>query len=248
MQINFYEEYPTKENLDKLRLVNFPTKIFIAAKSLREFEDLERKVKKIKKDAEVAYWPIVKNSYWISPFSNTCDLVRLFRELEKFEGHMLIDLEFPVLNKEMILKNLFSFWRNKKLIMNFLEKNKARITTAQAPPVLGWGFRRVFGLDYDIKLEKGLMFYTSTLKQNHVYSLLVGRIKGLLRGIEDKKNYNIGLGIIAKGVLTTEAILTPKDLKKDLEFMKNAGFEKVVIFRLGGLNKDYVSVIKKFLK
>ncbi len=74
MQINFYEEFPTDENLMKLKLVKCPTKLFVAADSLKEFKELEKKVKKIKKNTEVGYWPIIKNSYWISQFANHSDL------------------------------------------------------------------------------------------------------------------------------------------------------------------------------
>ena len=133
MQIEFYEEFPSKKNLEKLKLIKFPTKIFIAGKSIKEFQKFENIAKKYKKNLEVAYWPIIKNSYWISPFSNTEDLVETFKKLETIENSLLIDLEFPLKNKLMILKNSFSFFRNKKLIKKFLEKNYKRITTAEYP-------------------------------------------------------------------------------------------------------------------
>ena len=62
MQIDFYEEYPTEKNLEKLKLVKYPLRLFVAAHSLEEFKTLEKKVKKIKKNTETCYWPIVKNS------------------------------------------------------------------------------------------------------------------------------------------------------------------------------------------
>ncbi len=246
MQIDFYAEFPTRANLDKLKLVSFPCRVFVAAKSLKEFRELEKKIRVINRKIECAYWPIVNNSYWVSPFSNTSDLVELFSELERGKEHLLMDLEFPMLNKKLILKNLIWFFKNKKLIVRFLEENKNRITTAQSLPVLGWGLERLVGIDYDIELEKSLMFYTSTLKQNNVW-FLVGRIRRKLEEIEDKKNVVIGLGVIAKGVLTTEEILSASGLEKDLEFAKGAGFEKVIIFRVGGLNKKYMEVIDKYV-
>ena len=85
MEIDFYEEFPTQKNLEKLRLIKFKTKLFVAAQSVKEFKSLEKQIKKIKKNVIVAYWPIIKNSYWISPFSNTRDLIELFRGLEKID-------------------------------------------------------------------------------------------------------------------------------------------------------------------
>ena len=174
-------------------------------------------------------------------------MTRLFEELEGCDCDLLIDLEMPLKNRVMILKNLFSFRKNKKIIKNFLEKNKKRIITAQSPPVFGLGLRRLFGLDYGVDVDVGLMFYTSTLKQNNVYTLFINRMRKLLKKIDNKECHNIGLGVIAKGILTTEDILSPKDLGKDLEFIKKLGFDRVVIFRLGGLNKEYMKVIHKSL-
>lgn len=242
MQINFYEEFPTKENLEKLKLIKFPTKIFIATKSVKEFQELKKQVKKINKKIKTAYWPLVKNSYWISPLSNTKDLVELFKELEKTNYPLLIDLELPFLNKILFFKNIFSLRKNKKLIKQFLEKNKNRITTAQFPPISNLGLRNFFGLDYKIDLEKGLMWYSSMIPK----SLNKKTKKNLLK-IQNKQEYIISLGVIAKGILHYEPILPPQALKKDLEFVKKAGFKKVCIFRVGGLNKDYAKIIEKFL-
>ena len=111
MPTDFYEEYPTQENLEKLTLINYPIKLFVAAHSIKEFNTLEKKVKRIKKDAEIAYWPIIPNSYWISPFSNTSDLEKLFHELETIDNSLLIDLELPK-DRKLILKNLASFLKN----------------------------------------------------------------------------------------------------------------------------------------
>ena len=48
MKISFYEEFPTKENLDKISLIDFPTKLITAAKNLKEFYSINNKIKKYK--------------------------------------------------------------------------------------------------------------------------------------------------------------------------------------------------------
>ena len=55
MKIEFYEEFPNEENLSKLKLIKFPTKIFIAAKSVNEFKKYEKIAKFYKKNLDVAY-------------------------------------------------------------------------------------------------------------------------------------------------------------------------------------------------
>ena len=72
MKINFFEEFPTKENLDKAKLIKFDSVVYIAAKSLKEFEKWSKQIKKINFRITPAYWPILKKKegYWLSPFSD----------------------------------------------------------------------------------------------------------------------------------------------------------------------------------
>ena len=48
MPINFYEEFPTEENLKKLRLIKYPSRLFVVTPSLEEFRGLEKRGKIIK--------------------------------------------------------------------------------------------------------------------------------------------------------------------------------------------------------
>ncbi len=240
MPIDFYEEYPTQKNLEKLKLIDYPIRLFVVAHSIKEFNTLEKKVKEIKKDTEIAYWPIIPNSYWISPFSNTKDLEKLFQELETIDNSFLIDLEFPK-NRKLILKNLYYFFKNRGLIKEFMKKNKHKITTAEFPASIISPFMKLVGLNYNIKTEKSLMWYSSMNSR-----IMNKNIRKNLLKIKDKENYSISLGTIATGVLGNEPILSPQKLEKDLGFVRNAGFDKVIIFRLGGLNKKYIQIINKF--
>lgn len=243
MEIEFYEEFPSKENLKKLKLIKFPTKIFIAAKSIQEFQKSEKIAKSYKKDLEVAYWPIVKNSYWISPFSNRKDLIELFRELEKIKNSLLIDLELPLRKKwKMYFRNIFYFRKNKKIIKRFLENNKRRITTAEYPLAFVSKIMKFFGLNYDVNVKNSIMWYSSMMSK-----YINKKIKKSLKTIKNKEDYSISLGTIAIGILGNEPILSPENLEKDFEFVKKCGFKKVIIFRLEGLNKEYIKILNKFI-
>ena len=244
MKIDFYEEFPTKENLEKLRLIKFPIRLFVAAKSIKEFKELEKQIKKIKRGVKVTYWPIIPNSYWISPFSNTKDLIKMFGELKKINNQILIDLEPPLKNKKLMAKNILWFFKNKKLIKNFLRENKERIIIAERSRVIFSKrieiLMKVLGFSYNFG-KKNPMFYTSMLNKKQIK-----KCKKFLSKMKNKKDYTIGIGVIAIGILGNEPILPPENLEKDLKFVKDAGFDKVIIFRLGGLNKNYIKVINKF--
>ncbi len=243
MQIDFYEEFPKKENLEKLKLVKWKTRVFVAAKSLQEFQSLEREIKKIKRGTEVAYWPIVPNSYWVSPFSNTRDLIELFKELDSIKNQLLIDLELPLKKPSYFIKNILRFRKNKKLIKQFLEKNKSRVTTAEYPSTVVGKLMKAIGLNYSIDYERSIMWYTSMFPK-----WLIKSSKKGLQKIKDKSNYSVGLGTIDIGIMGNEPILVPKKLEEDLNFCKETAFKKIIIFRLGGLNKDYIEVLNKFVK
>ena len=243
MNIEFYEEFPSNKSLEKLKLVKFKTRLFLAAKSIKEFQEFEKQAKKIKKGVEIAYWPIVENSYWISPFSNTKDLIKLFKDLEKIKNHLLIDLELPLAKRwKMYFKNILHLKKNKKIIKEFMERNKKRITTAEYPLAFISKIMKFIGLNYNIKTEKSIMWYSSMMPKS-----LNKKIKKNLKNIKNKKTYSISLGTLAIGILGNEKILSPEKLEKDLEFVKKAGFKKVIIFRLEGINKKYLQVINKFI-
>ena len=242
MQIDFYEEFPTRQNLGKLKLIKFKTRLFVAAKSLGEFQKIEKQVKKIKKNTDVAYWPLIENSYWISPFSNTQDLIKTFKDLGRIKNSILIDLEFPR-NNRMILKNLLSFFGNKKIIRRFLIKNRKRVTVAEYSNPTKLALMKILGLNYWVDCDKSPMFYTSMKSHKEIKNT-----KKYLSGIKNKKQYAVSLGTIAIGIQGNEPILSPKNLEKNLEFVEKVGFNKVIIFRLGGLNKKYLKILNKFAK
>jgi len=240
MQINFYSEFP-KEGLKKIDLIDYKCKIFFAADSLRKFKRIKNKVGEINKKIICCWWPIFKGSYWVSPFSDTDELKRIFSELDNTNEELLIDLELPFLNKKLFFKNLFKLRKNRALIREFLEENKERITTAQFPLITGKIFGRFLGLDYKTNTEKSIMCYSSIIPK-----FIDKAIKRQLANMKNKGEYSIGVGTIATGILSNENILVPEKMEKDLEFLKEIGVKKVIIFRLGGLNGDYIKIIKKY--
>jgi hypothetical protein len=72
-------------------------------------------------------------------------------------------------------------------------------------------------------------------------------VRKKIKKYKNKKDYAIGLGVLARGILGNEPILSSENLEKDLKFVEDCGFKKVIIFRLGGLNKQYVQVLNKFV-
>ena len=90
MQISFFEEFPTKENLAKIKYISFPTKLYIAAQSLGQFQKIKIPSKKVK---EKIYWPLLKKEegYWFSPFSKAQAIERILNEIKPKSISVMID-------------------------------------------------------------------------------------------------------------------------------------------------------------
>ncbi len=257
MRVDFFEEFPNEKNLEKLKLINFDSTLYLASKSLSQFESIKERIKKINSEIEIAYWPVLEKSYWISPFSYTYELKNLYDELAKNSREkplkILIDLELPFLNKKLFLFNLFSFFRNKKIIEKIFRDSKKLnldILTAEYPIATDFMQRKLewLGVSYPIERfphKKIVMFYSSMIKNKFVLEKIKSHIKKRAEELGDK--LQVGLGTIARGILGDEPILSPKKLDKDLSFCKKQNIDTVVIFRLGGLNNDYLKIIKKYL-
>jgi hypothetical protein len=262
MQIHFFEEFPGQKNLMNAKYITFPSVIYMAARSFEEFLSSRARLLDINPGLEAAYWPTLKGSYWVSPFSETQDLLRLRSELKKYVHKknlkVLIDLELPLLDKRHLLKNLPHFFRNRSIIISILRMQELynfHVKTAvyPAPSEFHAFVMRMLGVAYPkerYRHDSIIMYYTSMIKNKKTKAGIMRMIsKGRSRAVEKQSiaDTQLGLGTIATGILTDEPKLSPQELRKDLVFAKRSGIGTAVVFRLGGLDKDYLDVIKDFI-
>ena len=245
MIISFFEEFPTEPTLAKLKLITWPTKLYVAANNLEQFRAITSVVRHNKNLLEAVYWPILKKKegYWISPFSKQGALQRLFEELENRKIPVMLDLELPTTqNPWLYLTEFFNFKKDKKTIHSFVCNHPGEMYLCEysAPEK---SLQRL-GLHYASKNSKVMkMLYHSV----HYYSSekLRSEMQNGVRKYGDR--YIVGFGTIAVGVNGNEPLLSPQQLEKDLQIAKDAGVKEVVLFRLGGLNKRYMKVMEKFV-
>lgn len=238
MNIWFFEEFPNKYNLEKAQLINFPSVVFLAANSLIEFQKAKEKLKTFNRIIEPAYWPTLKTSYYVSPFSNTNELLDLYEDLKNIDKRtkILIDLELPILKTHLFLKNLFSLRKNVKIINSILKLTKnVEIFTAEHPK---------FSLSGQIIKMLGIR----SANENKIPMCYTSIIWPPLRDFDRNiKSRIVGLGVIASGILGNENILKPRELDFDLNYFNKIGTKTIAIFRLGGLNTDYLRVVSKYI-
>jgi hypothetical protein len=242
MQISYFEEFPTKDNLSKLKLIKGKTNLYLAAKSLKEFKKLSKNLR-----AECIYWPLLekKEGYWISPWSKRSALKRIFSELEREKIPVMLDLELPTTkNPWLYLTQKINFFRNKILIKNFIESYPGQTYLAEYYPEGTWKEKIMqwCGLHYSnskVKVIKMVYHSLHHFEENFI-------VKEIARGKEEwGENYLVALGTIAKGVKGNEPLLSPEQLEKDLQLCQRCGIKEVIIFRLGGLNQEYWRIIKR---
>jgi hypothetical protein len=249
MRISFFEEFPTDENLDKLKLIPkaFGTKLYIAAHSLEEFRKFE-KLSTLNYRLSTVYWIVLKKweGYWISPFSVRNALLRTLNEVREEPIEVMLDLENPVHARWLYLLSLPNFSRNKRFISEFIEKATPKITLVELP---GDDEKlKIWGLAYETETSYiARMFYTSVIKWSR--ERRVSKLREVCeQGVERYGNrFQIGLGCIAKGVSGVEPILSPEELKEDLQTAKESKVSEAIIFRLGGLTQDYIKAIESVI-
>lgn len=169
MRVDFFEEYPTPENLAQAAHISWPARIYLAARSLEGFRELRAALSQINPRLEAAYWPILEKSYWVSPLSYPEELARLSRELHAYQESrlsVLIDLEFPLRTPTLFARNIFYWLENKKAIgelLSLAHDSRFSIVTAEHPPtgpVTNW-LLHAFGLSYlpQSGHQRTLMYY-----------------------------------------------------------------------------------------
>ncbi|NQV91299.1 hypothetical protein HQ489_02395 [Candidatus Woesearchaeota archaeon] len=250
MIISFFEEYPTKENLQKLELIDWPTKLYIGAKSLKEFNHIKSTINN-KYVKEIVWWILLENheGYWFSPFTKKSALQRVFQEANDAKDiPIMIDAEYPLRHSPwLFFTQLPSFFNNRKLIRNFIKKhNNIYVAEYFLEGLLKDKWMHFMGMHFDANI-----YNCKTMKM--IYHSMLPYLKGhITQKFERAKKlygnkYIPGYGTIATGVLGNEPILKVKQLEKDLQHAQDADLKEVVIFRLGGLNEEYKNVIKKII-
>jgi hypothetical protein len=245
MRISFFEEFPTKQNLDKIKHIDFPTKLYIASKSYKEFQNLEITSKNVKSKI---YWPVLKQKegYWLSPFTKRKALKRVMKELKDPNVPVMWDAELPVhKNKSLFFTELPLFFSNRKLIRDFMDSRKE----AYGAEYFSVGKSRLFlyflGITFNSKNYHPIKMVYSSM-HDIGETLIRAEIKSLKK--EFGNRLCIGLGVTAIGILGNEPIISLKLLERDLKICKDLGVEEVIIFRLGGINKSYAKLLKKYIK
>ena len=244
MQISFFEEFPNKENLAKLKLLPFPTKLYLGAHSLKEFENI--KISSSVK--EKIYWPLLKKEegYWFSPFSKRLAVERILKEIEGKDIPVMIDAELPTHPQPLLYLTEFpSFFITRDYIRSFVAKQK-KVYTAEYFPSSKVMESIFFFLGLSFKPKN---HYPIKMVYSSMHDFGEEKTKGILSSAKKRygRRLRVGLGTMGVGIRGDEPSLSKEMLERDLQMCKSVGIEEIIIFRLGGLKKEYLPILEKFL-
>ncbi|MBI5871517.1 hypothetical protein HZB88_00330 [archaeon] len=250
--ISFFEEFPNETTLEKITQIDFDTRIYVAARNLLEFQNYEEEYKsRNERIREVIYWPILEKEegYWFSPWSEPEALKRVFEEVKEREDktklEVLLDLEPPLQRARLF--SFRDFRQNKEYITNFVrmaEDYNVSISTVEKSCIPDW-ILEPLGLSFapeEYKNKKIKMYYSS-YRRRVLPGLIVDKLYE--RKVEQyaKKKIHLGIGLIAPGIHNETHSISPENLQREIEIASKQGIEEVIIFRLDGLNDDYLRAI-----
>lgn len=241
MKISFFEEFPSTNILKKAEKINFPFNLYLADYSIESFKLYQKEIKN-KHLKKVIFWPLLPKEagYWISGLARTSSLQKLFDSLKKEKIPVMLDLEYPK-KRWLLIKNFFKRKKNINLIANFIENYKGGVYCCEYFKDFGF-IENKSGLHFNNAAKIIKMYYTSM----HHFSdeSLEESFKKNVNKYQNK--FIVALGTIAVGINGNEKILSHQQLKRDLELCRKAGVEEVIIYRLEGLNEEYLKILERF--
>lgn len=252
MEINFFEEYPTEENLAKLKLIDFKSTIYLGYTNVEDFSKTKHKIEQnFKRRIQVGYWPLLKlrEGYWLSAFSKNAAIKRVVAELErKGEKFSVVwDAEFPLLEKKLFVSEFLNMFSNRKLINTALTKSYSShpVVVAEFPRSRMNNFlAELGGVTFPFTNYHRLdMLYTSMMKNENKENYVRQTIR---RNINKYAKYSVGLGLLGRSEGDSSPLLTPGELERDLNIAKQERVKEIVLYRLGGLSPEYLKVLKKY--
>ena len=247
VRIGLYEEFPVPWRLDKLRQVDFPVTLAVAASSLDQFIELKTEILNTYPQVrEVVFWPLLtkEEGYYPGAWSDANAVQRVAQEAEGLPT--LWDLEMPAGQTSLLVQN---WWRNKIFLEQWLRQRTA--------PVYIWRSHVLMGLDPLFLKLAAMHFdpadYPMVSLQLDLYTAGEGQPKDLLAqvlrcGVEAYGDRFIpSFGVLNDGQGPENIFVPVNTLKRNLQLARAAGVSEIWLFGANGLNAEYLAALKETL-
>lgn len=251
VRIGLYEEFPNPWRLEKLRQVDFPVTLAIAASSREEFLSLRETIQHTYPQVrEVYFWPLLtlEEGYYPGTWSNADAVERVINQTDGVPVLWDLELPLPLLRGEITLSALSvqDWWRNRQRIDRWLRQRSEPVHIWRSHRSLGLNplFLRLIGMHFD-PLE-----YTSVKLHLDLYATPPDEeMYRILRcGVERYGAQFIpSIGVLDDGEGPQEVFLPPAQLLRNLQLVRAAGVEEVWLFGVNGLNNTTLPIIRQTL-
>jgi len=245
VRIGLYEEFPVPWRLEKLRQIDFPVTLALAAKSRAEFLALRDTVQQTYPQVqEVYFWPLLSKAegYYPGAWSDAASVRRVAAEAEGLPT--LWDSEMPL---GLSRWSLADWWQNRTFVDQWLRQRSAPVQVWRSHTVMGLNplFLRLMALQFDpaeysdVSLQ--LDFYTAGDGQPRA------ELARMLRcGVEAYGDRFVpSFGVLDDGEGAPDLFVPAATLRRNLQLARQAGVSEIWLFGVNGLNEAYVSAIKE---
>jgi hypothetical protein len=247
VRVGLYEEFPNPWRLARLRLINFPVTLAIAAPSRSAFLELRASIlRDYPQVREVYFWPLLSydEGYYPGAWSEADAVKRAAAEADGLPA--LWDLELP-LGKTG--PSVTAWLRNRSFLDQWLR--------GRTEPVHIWRSYQTMGLNPLFLRLAGLHFdpldYPAVSLHLDLYATGTGlaseQMTQVLRcGVERYgARFIPSLGVLNDGEGPSQAFVPPQTLRRDLRLAREAGVAEVWLFGVNGLNDEYLSALRETL-
>jgi hypothetical protein len=247
VRVGLYEEFPNPWRLERLRLIDFPVTLAIAAPSRAVFLELRATIRRdFPHVREVYFWPLLSydEGYYPGSWSSADGVKRVAGEAEGLP--VLWDLELPLGSTR---PSVTSWPRNRAFLDRWLRD--------RSEPVHIWRSHQTMGLNPLFLQLAGLHFdpldYPAVSLHLDLYTKGTGlpaeQMSRILRcGVERYGSRFIpSLGVLNDGEGPDQIFVPPQTLRRDLGLVRAAGVSEVWLFGVNGLTTEYIRALREML-
>jgi hypothetical protein len=250
VRIGLYEEFPNPWRLAKLRQLDFPVTLAIAARSQAEFMTLRDDILATYPQVrEVVFWPLLapEEGYYPGPWSDPAAIQRIIDE--SADVPLLWDLEMPRGIQDLHALSIAHWWANRGTL--------AELFATHQQPMHIWRTHVSTGLDSLFLRLIGMHVDPHQAPNAHLHLDLYTRGAGqdaqelaqIMRcGVEYYgERFIPSLGVLNDGEGSAEIFMPPATLRRNLQIARAAGASEIWIFGANGLNADYLDALRTTL-
>jgi hypothetical protein len=247
VRIGLYEEFPAPWRLEKLRHIDFPVTLAVAAPSHTVFLKLRDTItRQYPQVREVYFWPLLtaREGYYPGTWSDATAIQRVAGDAEDLP--VLWDLEMP---PDLKHPSIASWPHNRSWLDQWLRSRSQPVHIWRSHASMGLDplFLRLVGMHFDPldypQVSLHLDLYNTETSRTAAQMAQIMRC-----GVERYgARFIPALGVLNDGAGRPEQFVPPATLHRDLTLARAAGVSELWLFGVNGLNDEIVTMLRQTL-